>query len=155
VLPKSGKPMSIHRRLRRVAAVTADDTKVRCLCRFLRVEIQRLLPLLHLDEIRWPADRHPSTETALCLLLCRRAHPGWHSLRKPSLTLQSQETAVSYQDLWLEKVTLCSGALLMESFEVSVIQCAMKSGVLPHPATKRIMARNGRPLLLQIALLHR
>jgi hypothetical protein len=106
-LPKGEKccqnlAMAVRRRLRRLAAAAAamsvvgrryrpvyryrrrtvslrwlDDATVRHLFWFSKGEIQRLVPLLHLEEICWSADCHPLAETALCVLLCRLAYPGW------------------------------------------------------------------------------
>ena len=53
-----------------------SDEKIQLLCRFTRSELRRLLPLLHLDEIRWTGGVRPKPETALCLLLVRLSYPG-------------------------------------------------------------------------------
>jgi hypothetical protein len=41
-----------------------DNAKIRYLFRFERAEIQRLAPLLCLDEICWTANNYPLEETA-------------------------------------------------------------------------------------------
>jgi hypothetical protein len=53
-----------------------NDAKLQHLCCFSKAEIEQLVPLLRLKEIRWSADIHPTGATALCVLLCRLAYLG-------------------------------------------------------------------------------